>query len=86
MAGNMGNENVTIKNLEVVDVTSDGVLVIKGLVPGIINGPLMVEKTGKDKNFVPLYKSPEEKAVEGRGKKSEAVVGEKEEAEEAKIE
>jgi len=71
MAGNMGNENVTIKNLEVIDVTTDGVLVVKGLVPGIIDGLIMVNRVGKDKNFVPLYKSPEEKAVDEAAAKSE---------------
>ena len=60
MAGNMGNENVTIKNLEVIDLTDDGVLVVKGLVPGIMNGPLIVTKTGTDKNFVPLYSDKKE--------------------------
>ena len=56
MAGRMGTENVTIQNLEIVDVTADGVLVIKGLVPGIINGPIMIRKVGEDKKFVPLWK------------------------------
>src|SRR3989344_2837238 len=56
IAGRMGDENVTIQNLEIVDVTADGVLVIKGLVPGIINGPIMIRKVGEDKKFVPLWK------------------------------
>ncbi len=56
MAGRMGNENVTIRNLEIMDITADGVLVIKGLVPGIINGLIVVKKVGEDKKFVPLYK------------------------------
>jgi large subunit ribosomal protein L3 len=62
MAGNMGNENITIKNLEVIDVTSEGVLIVKGLVPGVIDSMIMVKKVGKDKNFLPLYKTPEESA------------------------
>jgi len=56
MAGRMGNENVTIENLEIIEITADGVLVIKGLVPGIKKGFLIVNKIGEDKNFVPLYK------------------------------
>lgn len=56
MAGRMGNDNVTIQNLKVIDVTNDGVLVIKGLVPGIINSLIMIQKVGTDKNFVPLWK------------------------------
>lgn len=64
MAGNMGNDNVTIKNLEVIDLTDDGVLIVKGLVPGIMNGPLMVTKTGTDKNFVPLWRDKTEEEGE----------------------
>lgn len=85
MAGNMGNENVTVKNLEVVEVTSDGVIVLKGLVPGIINGMIMVKKVGKDKNFKPLYKTPEEKAEESEKQTTdEATVEENEKPLEAK--
>lgn len=64
MAGRMGNENVTVSNLKIIDVTNDGVLVIKGLVPGIINSLIVVKKTGEDKKFVPLWKAPEESPVE----------------------
>lgn len=64
MAGNMGNDNVTVTNLLVVDVTSDGVLVVKGLVPGIINGLIYVEKVGQDKKFVPLWKEKIEEPAE----------------------
>lgn len=64
MAGNMGNDNVTVTNLLVVDVTSDGVLVVKGLVPGIINGLIYIEKVGQHKKFVPLWKEKTEEPVE----------------------
>lgn len=64
MAGNMGNDRVTVENLEVVDVTNDGVLIVKGLVPGVINGFLMVKKVGEDKKFVPLQKTPEQLEAE----------------------
>jgi large subunit ribosomal protein L3 len=60
MAGRMGNDTVTVKNLEVIEVTDDGVLLIKGLVPGRTNGMLIVKKTGENKKFVPLYKEVEE--------------------------
>lgn len=62
MAGRMGNENVTIRNLKVIDVTADGVLVVKGLVPGIINSLIFVKKVGTDKKFVPLWKEQVEEA------------------------
>lgn len=44
MAGRMGSETVTIKNLEVVHVTTDGV-VLKGLIPGSTGGLLMIRSS-----------------------------------------
>ena len=45
MAGRMGNEIVTVKNLEVTRVEKDKNLVfIKGAVPGAINGILFISK------------------------------------------
>lgn len=55
MAGKMGNDTVTLKNLEVIDVTVDGVL-IKGLVPGIKGAYLVITKVGKNKKAVPMIK------------------------------
>jgi len=66
MAGRMGHERVTVKNLEVVDVGQDYVAV-KGLVPGPINSFLILKKRGEDKKFVPMYKEVpkiEEKKME----------------------
>lgn len=70
MAGNMGNDNVTIRNLEVVDITADGVLIVKGLIPGVINGLIYVKKVGQDKKYVPLWR---EKTEENLGETSEGV-------------
>lgn len=45
MAGQMGNERVTMKNLEVVDVRpEENLLIIRGAVPGPRNGIVMVRK------------------------------------------
>ncbi len=63
MAGRMGNDNVTIRNLEIIDVTSDGLLIIKGLVPGIIDNLIYIKKVGEDKKFVPLWKEQTEEPV-----------------------
>jgi large subunit ribosomal protein L3 len=63
MAGRMGSDTVTVKNLEIIEVTNDGVLLIKGLVPGRVNGLLVVKKTGVNKKFVPLYKEAMEEPV-----------------------
>ncbi len=72
MAGNMGNDTVTIKNLIVIDLDAvSGKLFVKGLVPGILNGIVSVTKVGevKSKNFVPFFKvaepeAPQETTVE----------------------
>ncbi len=46
MAGHMGFEKVTIKNLLIVDVKDDGMLV-KGLIPGSVNGYVEVKTNYK---------------------------------------
>ncbi len=55
MAGKMGHEQVTVKNLMVVDVTGRRVMV-KGVVPGIPESLLIIKKVGEKKKFVPLMK------------------------------
>src|SRR5258706_11916072 len=55
MAGKMGNDQVTLKNLEVIDV-SDDTLLIKGLVPGISGTYLIIRKIGKNKKYVAMVK------------------------------
>lgn len=48
MAGRLGNENVTVQNLKVVSVdTENGVLLVKGAVPGAKNGYLVIKKALK---------------------------------------
>ena len=48
MAGHMGDQQVTIRNLEVVDVVAeDNVLVIKGAVPGPNGGYVLVRDAKK---------------------------------------
>jgi len=45
MAGRMGNENVTVKNLEITRIEKDKNLVfIKGAVPGANNGIVFISK------------------------------------------
>ncbi len=63
MAGRMGQETVTVKNLEVIEVTADGMLLIKGLVPGSLNSIVVVKKMGTNKKFVPLYREIVEEPV-----------------------
>jgi large subunit ribosomal protein L3 len=48
MAGHMGDQQVTVKNLRVFESNADkGVLLIEGSVPGGINGLVRIRKTGK---------------------------------------
>jgi large subunit ribosomal protein L3 len=48
MAGHMGDERVTVKNLRVFESNqARGVLLIEGSVPGAINGLVRIAKTGK---------------------------------------
>jgi len=48
MAGHMGDERVTVKNLKVFESNpARGVLLIEGAVPGGVNGLLRIRKTGK---------------------------------------
>jgi hypothetical protein len=59
MAGNMGNEQVTIKNLLVMDVV-DGVMYVKGLIPGFVGQFVVIKKRGEKKKFMPLFKKVDE--------------------------
>jgi large subunit ribosomal protein L3 len=48
MAGHMGDQQVTVKNLRVFESNADkGVLLIEGSVPGAINGLVRIRKTGR---------------------------------------
>jgi large subunit ribosomal protein L3 len=48
MAGKMGNERVTVLNLEIVKVdTERNLLLVKGAVPGPRNGQVVIRKTVK---------------------------------------
>jgi large subunit ribosomal protein L3 len=64
MAGRMGQETVTVKNLEVIEVTNDGMLLIKGLIPGSVNTIVVINKKGVNKKFMPLYTEAVEPKVE----------------------
>jgi len=63
MAGRMGHERVTVKNLQVLDITADGILLIKGLIPGSVNSLVMINKVGENKKFIPLYKEVKEEEL-----------------------
>lgn len=82
MAGRMGHVNVTVKNLEIIEITDDGLILIKGLIPGHINSIVKIEKRGVNKKFVPLYKEiiEEEKKEEQFVEDNKEAVQKEEEA------
>ena len=85
MAGRMGSDTVTLKNLEIIEVKEDGAVLIKGLIPGGVNSIVVVKKVGTNAKFVPLYK--EEVEVEGSEEPVvEEALTEETPAEEAKTE
>jgi large subunit ribosomal protein L3 len=59
MAGKMGNEQVTIKNLEVLDVKED-IILVRGLIPGAKGSIVTIRKVGKSKKFKPLWSEKSE--------------------------
>ncbi|OGE29684.1 50S ribosomal protein L3 [Candidatus Daviesbacteria bacterium RIFCSPHIGHO2_01_FULL_40_11] len=62
MAGHMGARGVSVKNLEVVGLDKENnLLVVKGAVPGVVGGLVMVTKLGRIKGYTP---PPEEKPSE----------------------
>ena len=62
MAGHMGSETVTTRNLEVVGIDKvKNLLLIKGAVPGSTNGLVSITKLGRIKGYTP---PPEEKPSE----------------------
>jgi large subunit ribosomal protein L3 len=48
MSGQMGNRKVTVRNLEIVRIdTENGYFLVKGAVPGPVNGEIVILKTKK---------------------------------------
>ena len=54
MAGRMGNEQVTVKNLEVLSVDGE-TLLVRGLIPGSKGSIVVVKKVGKNKKLIRLW-------------------------------
>ncbi len=56
MAGRMGHEIVTIKNLQVIAIDEvNKKLYVSGLIPGVRNSIVWITLIGENKKFVPLY-------------------------------
>jgi large subunit ribosomal protein L3 len=83
MAGRAGGHQVTVPGLTVLAVDeANEELLIKGLVPGVTKGFLLITKTGKNKKFVPLMKKGEKRIEETEEQRAERLRRE-EEAKEA---
>lgn len=62
MAGRMGNLDVTIKNLQVVEVDAKkNLITLKGAVPGTRNGMIRIVSTGKVKPVVKVIEAKDDK-------------------------
>ena len=71
MAGRMGGVNVTVQKLEVAKVMpEENILLIKGAVPGVKSGMLMIAQTIKKKKFKLVEKkAPSKEAKKGTSRK-----------------
>lgn len=62
MAGKMGFEQVTVRNLTVAWIDGN-TLYIDGLIPGALDALVKIVKKGEDKRFVPLVEAAEKDAA-----------------------
>lgn len=62
MAGKMGFEQVTVRNLTVAWIEGN-TLYINGLIPGALGAVVKIIKKGEDKKFVPLIEAAEKDAA-----------------------
>lgn len=78
MAGRMGVDNVTVKNLEVIDY-KDGILFVKGLIPGHISSIVTITRRGVNKKHMGLFKVEEEVVEEAKVEEVGPTIEEQEE-------
>lgn len=72
MAGHMGNETSTVKNLEVIAVDKkDNLLTVKGAIPGHVGGLVQITKLGRIKGYTPPPEEKEEETEEELSDKNE---------------
>lgn len=70
MAGHMGTDTVSTRNLEVVAIDrANNLMTVKGAIPGATGGLVMITKLGRIKGYTP---PPEEKEVEEEEEVKEA--------------
>lgn len=89
MAGHMGAETATIRGLEVIAVSkADGIISIKGAIPGPYGGLVLITKTGVIKGYIapPEEKEEEEEVPSDKEQMAAGDTAEVPEAIEAKAE
>lgn len=80
MAGHMGSERVSVKNLEIVGIDKvKNYLIVKGGIPGPVNSLITITKLGRIKGYTP---PPEEKPSEEEESDSAKATSDKEEVKE----
>lgn len=74
MAGRMGQDRVTIRNLTVIDIDpGKNTLVVSGAIPGARGGLLTIEKIGTAKNFQHMIKDQIEQSNQVEQVKNEVI-------------
>ena len=96
MAGRMGNDKISINNLEIIDIDiENNILYVKGGLPGAIdslliikskNGEMELEKVNKELEVKEEVKEVKEEEIKGEKAKEDVKEEAKEDAEEAKEE
>ncbi len=79
MAGHMGDEQVTTKNLEIVGLNREkNLLMVKGAIPGSVGSLITITKLGRIKGYTPPpeEKPSEEEELEAKAEEVKATEGE----------
>lgn len=76
MAGRMGQDAVTVKNLKIVDVDPvTKILSVSGPVPGAKRSIVFINRIGEDKKFVSIHKLEESREAPKEQEVSQVVSG-----------
>jgi 50S ribosomal protein uL3 len=87
MAGRLGGRKVTLAGLTVMEVNEkENLLLVKGLLPGVKGGPLVLRRAGESKKFVSLMGTGQKEIQETAEEKEERLRREKEAEEKLKQE
>ncbi len=86
MPGHMGNDKVTVQNLEIVDINAENnVILIKGSVPGARKALMLIKSARKKESLLEIPEEKEEKDIKNNAAIEDAA-GEEESTEKESIE